>query len=102
MKIDRMVSSDININNSGSGDLAIDSGETTYQKIVMSGSGNVKMGGLRSQDCQISKSGSGSAYVHVEDELSGESSGSGNIYLTRSSVRLDVKTSGSGKVKTLN
>ncbi len=102
MKIQQLTSHQNFINNSGSGDLDIDGGETGYQKIVMSGSGNVKMGGLQSDECDISKSGSGTVYLNVREELTGNSSGSGNIYLTKSTAKLDIRTSGSGKIKTLN
>jgi len=102
ISIDRIAAEDVDVNNSGSGGLDIDDGEVDSQHVVMSGSGDVKMGDVRSEDCRISKSGSGSIYVYVKNELSGNSSGSGNVYIKGNTARMNFNSSGSGKIKSMN
>ncbi len=98
IRINGIFSDDLSINNSGSGQIEINGGEINSQSIRLSGSGNMKMENLMSKTCEIRKSGSGSVYVSVTDELSGSSSGSGNVYVKNGKPRMDFHFSGSGKI----
>ncbi|GEM_PF-1451279 len=100
MDIDEITADVLDVQNSGSGGLEVYGGRVNHQSIVMSGSGNLDLGNVQSEICRISKSGSGNVHVSVRDELSGNSSGSGNIYLKGTTARTNVNTSGSGKIKT--
>ena len=100
--IDAVYAHESDVNNSGSGNLEVGKGNVNRQHIVMSGSGDVKMGDVESEDCHISKSGSGTISIFVTNELSGNSSGSGNIYYKGRAPRMNFSSSGSGKIKSMN
>lgn len=101
IEIYALTADELSINNSGSGGVQIEGGKTDSQSIRLSGSGNMKMENLASNRCEIRKSGSGSVYVSVTEELSGSSSGSGNVYVKNGRPRIDFNFSGSGKIKYL-
>lgn len=88
----------VSINNSGSGGLKVNGGSVNSQSIVLSGSGSLRLG-YSSVTCHVRKSGSGSIHADVREELTGDSSGSGNIYLTGGRPRQDINNSGSGRIK---
>jgi len=102
IRIDEIKADKLSIHNSGSGNLNINDGTTEYQSIHMSGSGNVSLEDVRSNHCKLNKSGSGTLRINVVKELTGSSSGSGNVYVKGSSARMNFSSSGSGKLKTTN
>jgi len=87
--------------NSGSGNMKIHGGRVSHQSVSMSGSASYKAQDLVSETCEVRKSGSGSVYVDVINQLTGRSSGSGNIYLKRTSAKIDFKSTGSTKIRHL-
>lgn len=64
----------------------------------ISGSGKVKAEELRAQVVDVHISGSGSCYVHADNELEAHISGSGNVYYTGNPTNVNARTSGSGKI----
>jgi hypothetical protein len=101
ISIAELNSNQTKINNSGSGGIRVNSGSVRNQSVVMSGSGSLHMG-QTSSVCNVRKSGSGSLHVAVMEELSGNSSGSGNIYLAGGRPHMDISVSGSGRIRHVN
>lgn len=83
---------------SGSGDIILGSGEAENGEFSISGSGNFTGENTKIGKADVSISGSGSCICNVTENLKGSISGSGNVsYL--GDPRLDVRVSGSGKVR---
>lgn len=99
MFIEELNADNLSVHNSGSGNLEVNGGEVDRQSIALSGSGDFKAENLVSNVCRVKSSGSSSVYVNVREELVGNSSGSGNVYIKGRSARLDFSSSGSGKIK---
>lgn len=86
---------------SGSGKLNI-TGEAGETSANISGSGVLsKKGALKVASLSVRISGSGSAYVHTDGEISALISGSGSVYYT-GNADISQKSIGSGKVRKIN
>jgi hypothetical protein len=83
---------------SGSGDIILGSGNAETGDFSISGSGNFTGENTKIGKADISISGSGNCICNVTENLKGSISGSGNVsYL--GDPKLDVRVSGSGKVR---
>ena len=85
---------------SSAGDVII-SGETKKQNIDLSSSGNYEAKNLKSTECDIDISSSGSATVYVSKYLDANLSSSGNLYYI-GDPETDITTSSSGKVESID
>lgn len=83
---------------SGSGD-ALARGSAGQVEARISGSGKVLAAALETKACKVRISGSGSVQINVSEELEATISGSGDVQYTGNPSRLNVHSSGSGKVK---
>ncbi len=81
----------------GSGDVAL-SGKAKEQELTISSVGKYKAQDLESVNARVKISGSGSAYVSVQDRLDVRISGSGSVHY-RGRPIIVQSISGSGKVK---
>lgn len=96
-KIDTAVDADMaDITISGSGEVDI-YGNCKTLDMGISGSGKVKAYDFATYNTDIVISGSGNAYVNVENRLNVKISGSGNVYYI-GDPRINQSVSGSGKV----
>ena len=82
---------------SGSGSIYL-RGDTDDFYATINGSGDLKASRLKARIAKLKISGSGSAYIHVIDELSARVSGSGNLNYS-GNPSIDFDSSGSGKVR---
>jgi hypothetical protein len=82
---------------SGSGKIDL-SGEFYYQKILISGSGNVRNRHLRTKETDVQISGSGNAYVNASRKLNVKISGSGKVFYFGNPSIISTTISGSGNV----
>ncbi|MBI3133461.1 MAG: DUF2807 domain-containing protein [Bacteroidetes bacterium] len=113
------IASDLEMNISGSGNITLDSLQTTNYAINISGSGNVKLAGaqtatsqithisgsgdintlnLPTSNCDIHISGSGKAQVWAISTLKADISGSGDVIYKGNPV-ITASASGSGEVR---
>jgi hypothetical protein len=84
---------------SGSGNIYLGGSETAGELIsTLSGSGNVKAGGLATDNIRIVISGKGSCWVNAVKNLNVRIAGSGNVYY-RGNPAIDSSIVGSGQVK---
>ncbi len=88
-------------NISGSGD-ALARGSASEVEARISGSGKVLAAALETKSCKVRISGSGSVEVNVSDELDATISGSGDVHYAGNPSRLNVHSSGSGKIKKMS
>ncbi len=85
---------------SGSGSMSVRGGSVSYEALRISGSGDMDLLGLSAISVSAEISGSGSATVRVSDNLDVRISGSGSVYYSGNpSVQTEI--SGSGKVRKL-
>nr|WP_294860080.1 head GIN domain-containing protein [uncultured Fluviicola sp.] len=82
---------------SGSGNITCSGGAVTNQKVSISGSGNVEMDNLPANNSDTKISGSGSISVWAVDQLKATISGSGDIRYKGNPI-VNTNTSGSGSV----
>lgn len=97
----RVALSDLEVSIAGSGTVCLD-GAATTQSIRIAGSGDYKGDELKTQETNISISGSGDARVYVTKRLEAKISGSGDVRYTTGGNDLEKvysKVSGSGKVR---
>ena len=80
---------------SGSGSVTI-RGDAVEQKVRISGSGSLDARDLTSRQANITISGSGTAMVHVEDNITGKITGSGSI-VYGGQPATNIRTTGSGR-----
>ena len=84
---------------SGSGDIAISGqGIASEANVKISGSGDVMLKGIRFQNADISIAGSGDAYVELSENLKARVAGSGDIIYSGNPL-VDAKVSGSGTIR---
>ena len=81
----------------GSGDISI-TGTTSNLKVNLSGSGDFNGFDLISQNTSVSISGSGSAGVFAQTDLTAIISGSGDVIYKGDPDQKDIKTYGAGEV----
>lgn len=86
---------------SGSGD-AMARGTAGEVEARISGSGKVLASALETKACKVRISGSGSVEINVSDELEANISGSGDVRYAGNPSRLNVHSSGSGKVRKIS
>jgi hypothetical protein len=81
----------------GSGDIVL-SGAVSNHNIKISGSGDIKSFGLKSDNTVVKISGSGNCRIHADVLLDAKILGSGDIYY-KGSPELVTKIRGSGKIR---
>lgn len=84
---------------SGSGDVKL-SGKAENFEAAVSGSGDIDAYDLVAETAELKISGSGSIGAHVQKEITGRVSGSGNIKYKGQPRIEDTKVSGSGSIRT--
>lgn len=85
---------------SGSGDIDVLSGWATTTSSTISGSGSIQLTGIASDYANVKISGSGDSRVNVREQLDISISGSGDVYYM-GNPRINQNISGSGKVHRL-
>ena len=95
---DLTVSENTNVSISGSGKVRT-RGTTSSFEARVSGSGEVQAADMESTRCEINIAGSGDVEINVKSELTARISGSGSIRYNGNPQKVDVHSSGSGKVK---
>jgi Putative auto-transporter adhesin, head GIN domain len=93
----KLKNSELSVSTSGSSDVALH-GQTSQLNLSMSGSGKVYAFDLAANDVQIATSGSADVEVSANGKLDVASSGSSDVRYKGSPTKVNVKTSGSGKV----
>jgi hypothetical protein len=97
--IPELNSDDMKCSISGSGSISIDNGKVSNADLSISGSGSYRGDDLSISDFQAGISGSGSCTCKVTESLRASISGSGNIYYSGKPPKIDVRSSGSGHVR---
>jgi len=90
-------SNEVDVRVSGLGNFEL-AGETKFLDILISGSGNIDAFDLETEEAEITISGSGNAFVDVEDYLNVMISGSGSVFY-RGTPEIDSHITGSGTVR---
>jgi hypothetical protein len=85
---------------SSSGNLEIGGGRVRNQDISISSSGNYRAKRLKSEEARVRLSSSGSAYIHVINDLDVVISSSGSVYFA-GNPRIRQVISSSGRIKKL-
>ncbi|MDD4385683.1 MAG: DUF2807 domain-containing protein [Bacteroidales bacterium] len=89
----------LNATISGSGDIDVSGqGSATEANVRISGSGDVTLKGIKFQNADISIAGSGDAYVELAENLKARVAGSGDIVYSGNPL-VDAKVSGSGTIR---
>lgn len=83
---------------SGSGDVKVMKGNINRQLLKTSGSGKIDMGSVISNKTEADINGSGSMWVHAQQELDVKIDGSGSVYYRGTPV-VSTRISGSGRVR---
>lgn len=82
---------------SGSGNISLE-GNTNRFKVGISGSGDINAFGLKTQDAEISVSGSGDTKLTVNESLTASVAGSGDIHYKGKPNKIKASSGGSGDV----
>jgi len=82
---------------SGSGDIKINSGSATEEKLRISGSGDIDLANVLAGSANTTTSGSGDIRLHAANQLTVKISGSGSVYYKGTPV-INTNISGSGKL----
>jgi hypothetical protein len=99
ISIDSLETTDFEATISGSGNIsAFGVGTALKEKISISGSGNLNTLNLPAQDSEVSISGSGDCNIHVTEALNASISGSGNV-IYKGSPAVTSNVSGSGTIR---
>lgn len=93
-----LITNYVEANISGSGNIKVQGGTVTEEKLKISGSGNIDMSGVAAKTANTTTSGSGDTRIHVSERLNVTISGSGSVYYTGQPV-INVNISGSGRVR---
>lgn len=83
---------------SGSGKIIVEQGNTKTQTLSISGSGKIENQGLQSENSYCNISGSGKIFVQVNQLLDAHISGTGKIIYTGTPSQLTSAVSGSGEI----
>lgn len=86
---------------SGSGGLNL-AGNVKDAEIKVSGSGHIRAQELKADAVKANVSGSGNINITAQKSLEAHSSGSGNIIYSGNATKVNVSSSGSGKIKKVN
>lgn len=84
---------------SGSSNISIEKALAENLKLSISGSGDFKSFGLEAEEADVNLSGSGRAELTVHERLNVKISGSGDVYYKGEPGDVQVKISGSGKLR---
>ena len=98
VQIDGLLAEVVAISMGGSGDVTL-SGETARIDLSIGSSGNLQARDLATTDAEVELSASGTADIFATGLVSGRLSGSGDL-IVRGPATIDVRTSGSGSVRT--
>jgi len=82
----------------GSGDVKINNGSISNLEITISGSGDIDARNYQVEDVNISVTGSGDTRIWVTETLSGNISGSGDVFY-KGNPRINVDVTGSGDIR---
>jgi hypothetical protein len=88
----------VDANISGSGSINVQGGTATEEKLKISGSGNMDLQHVAAKTANTTTSGSGDTHVQVSERLNVTISGSGSVYYLGQPV-INASISGSGKVR---
>jgi hypothetical protein len=88
----------VKVSGSGSADISL-SGRTKDFICHVSGSGNIRCAGLRSENADIQISGSADAYVFASVSLKVSVSGSGDVHYSGNPASPEIHIAGSGTVQ---
>lgn len=93
----------LNVDVNGTGNVSL-SGKSNKSKIVSAGIGDIKLKNLFSQKAVVTSKGTGDTHIFVEHEANISLSGIGDIklYGDKSSMLVNKKVTGIGKVKLIN
>lgn len=83
---------------SGSGNVTLKGSSTNNIDAKISGSGNIDCSEVTCNDVFANVSGSGNIKVYANKSIDAKVSGSGNIYYKGAASRINLKSSGSGKI----
>jgi hypothetical protein len=86
---------------SGSGDINLKGDGLQELEIQIGGSGNVNAGYLKSENASVHISGSGDCKVYATEKLNAKVGGSGDIYYRGKPKTVESKSSGSGRIKSI-
>jgi hypothetical protein len=85
----------------GSGDLELE-GSAHALSLAISGSGDADARHLRTEECKVAISGSGSAHVYCDESLNAAISGSGDIRYRGNATNIRSAVNGSGDVEKMD
>jgi hypothetical protein len=89
----------LSANVSGSGDISLIGNESAQNASVkVTGSGDVSLKGILFDDAEVSISGSGDVYLEAKENLNAKVVGSGDIVYSGNPL-IDAKVSGSGRIR---
>lgn len=94
---DLIIGNDLQVTNSGSGDLTID-GKAKNSVYVLTGAGDINADRFRVDNCSVTLAGSGKMRVNFISTLTGLLSGSGNIHYVGPDGGVNIRTTGSGLI----
>ncbi len=83
---------------SGSGNVVLSGNNCNNISAAISGSGNIDCSDFKTNDVFAKVSGSGDIRVNSSQSIDAKISGSGNIYYKGAATKLNLKSSGSGKI----
>ena len=86
----------VHISGSGSVNLA---GTSNDADVHISGSGQLRAKDFKTDELTVGLSGSGIAHITAEKKISGHISGSGSLVYSGNPTEVDVRSSGSGRVR---
>jgi hypothetical protein len=98
MRIGELRADEVEVNISGSGGIRVVDGEVDRQEVRITGSGDYAARRVASSVAVVHLTGSGSATVHVDDQLEATITGSGDVNYD-GNPKVDRVRSGSGNVR---
>lgn len=98
INIFKLTANSVDANISGSGEININDGSVVEEMVDISGSGSMDLSNLVATSSDVKIAGSGDARVFVTNKLKVRISGSGSVYY-RGTPSVDVSISGSGRLK---
>jgi hypothetical protein len=99
IEIERLRTQDLSCLISGSGNIRINDGNATKQTIEISGSGEYDAFRFQAEHSNVKISGSGKAFIHTNQSLDVEISGSGTCTYSGHPNEIIKEISGSGSIK---
>lgn len=99
VQVEGLDAENLHVGISGSGGLHVANGKTNDLAVEVAGSGGFKAFGLTAGNATISLAGSGGAEITVENTLTGNIAGSGNISYKGNPGNISNHTAGSGRIR---